>query len=195
MFEIRKQGKTEEAYEAAREIYAHDKSPFVSSAMFWTAVDALKFRVNQDRVEEAKKIFMALDRLMDSVTDENGYTHAAMKKCKRMIERGGTRVKQLEMGPTQLKMGVWGEELAVRYLLGKNYEILERDWHSTHRDIDIIAQQGECIVFVEVKTRRNTTFTQPVQAVHYKKQRNLQMAINHYINYSTTVHENPLTFL
>ena len=183
IFDLRKLGHIEEAYEAAREIYARDKSPIASSAMFWTAVDILQSRVNQDRVEEAKKIFMALERLLDSVTDENGYMHATMENCRRLMERGEARTKQLEEGPIHMKMGVWGEELAVRYLLEKSYVILEHDWHSTHRDIDIIARQDDCLVFVEVKTRRNTTFTQPIQAVDYKKQRNLKLAINHYLNY------------
>ena len=126
---------------------------------------------------------MALERLLTSVEDENGYMHDALKKCKELIESAETRANLLTNGPEHMKMGVWGENLAVAYLREKGYTILERDWHSTHRDIDIIARQDDCLVFVEVKTRRNTTFTQPAQAVDYKKQRNLQLAINHYLNY------------
>jgi len=65
----------------------------------------------------------------------------------------------------------------------KGYVILERDWHSKHRDIDIIAQNGETIVFVEVKTRRNNDFGTPLKAVDHQKQQNLLRAINHYIHY------------
>ena len=39
VFELRKQERIEEAYEAARQLFAVDKSPQASSAMFWTAVD------------------------------------------------------------------------------------------------------------------------------------------------------------
>jgi putative endonuclease len=60
---------------------------------------------------------------------------------------------------------------------------LERDWHSGHRDIDIIAQEGDIRVFVEVKTRRNTEFGTPEDAVDWRKRRNLSRAINHYIKY------------
>ena len=77
--------------------------------------------------------------------------------------------------------GRWGEEVAVAYLRGKGYVILERDWHSGHRDIDIIACQEDVLVFVEVKTRSNTDFNTPEQAVDYAKKRNLRNAINHYI--------------
>ena len=84
---------------------------------------------------------------------------------------------------THNELGSWGEELAADYLQGKGYTILERDWHSKHRDIDIVAQQGECIVFIEVKTRRSRDFSDPLQAINYQKQKNLRLAINHYIHY------------
>ena len=55
-------------------------------------------------------------------------------------------------------LGKWGEQVAVDYLQRKGYEILERDWKSGHRDLDIIALDGDTIVFVEVKTRRSGSF-------------------------------------
>ena len=183
VFGLRNQGRKEEAYEAARAIYATDKSPYASAAMFWTAVDTLKMRVSEGRMEDAKKIYMALERLLPSVKDEKGWMHDAMKKCNTLLEKGDNRERLLEEGPEHLQMGVWGEELVVAYLREKGYVILERDWHSTHRDIDIIAQQGEWIVFVEVKTRRNRDFADPLQAINYQKQKNLRRAINHYIHF------------
>lgn len=183
VFGLRNQGRKEEAYEAARAIYATDKSPYASAAMFWTAVDILKMRVGEGRREEAKKIYMALERLLPSVRDEKGWMHDAMNKCNKLLERGEIRERLLEEGPEHLQMGVWGEELAVAYLREKGYVILERDWHSTHRDIDIIAQQGEWIVFVEVKARRNRDFADPLLAINNQKRKNLRLAINHYIHY------------
>lgn len=81
------------------------------------------------------------------------------------------------------ELGKWGEDLAVAYLQGKGYAILERDWKSGHRDIDIIAKEedDETIVFVEVKTRRNRLFGEPEDAIDYRKLQSLQLAINHYI--------------
>lgn len=183
VFGLRNQGRKEEAYEAARAIYATDKSPYASAAMFWTAVDMLKIRVSDGRTEEAKKIYMALERLLPTLKDEKGWMHDAMNNCHKLLEKGDNRERLLEEGPEHLQMGVWGEELAVAYLREKGYVILERDWHSTHRDIDIIAQQGELIVFVEVKTRRNRDFADPLQAINYQKRKNLRLAINHYIHY------------
>ena len=100
---------------------------------------------------------------------------------------------------THNELGSWGEELAADYLQGKGYTILERDWHSGHRDIDIIALDGETVVFVEVKTRRNRLFTEPEDAevktrrnrlftepedaIDYQKLRNLRAAMNHYVKF------------
>lgn len=79
------------------------------------------------------------------------------------------------------QIGKWGEEYAAKYLENKGYSILERDWHSGHRDVDIIAHYGDDIVFVEVKTRRSDSFVDPLQAIDYNKLHNLRIAIDHYV--------------
>lgn len=56
------------------------------------------------------------------------------------------------------ELGKWGEDMAAAYLQEKGYSILERDWKSGHHDLDIIAQEGNTLVVVEVKTRRNRLF-------------------------------------
>ena len=82
------------------------------------------------------------------------------------------------------ELGKWGEDLAVAYLQGKGYTIIERDWKSGRRDIDIIAKdETGTIVFVEVKTRRNHLFGEPEEAIDHKKIQSLQQAINHYIKF------------
>ena len=79
------------------------------------------------------------------------------------------------------ELGKWGEDMAAAYLQEKGYSILERDWKSGHNDIDIIAQEGNTLVVVEVKTRRNRLFGDPEEAIDYKKRRSLLSAINHYV--------------
>ena len=81
------------------------------------------------------------------------------------------------------ELGKWGEQMAVDYLLSKGYQIIERNWQSGHRDLDIIALDRETLVFVEVKTRSNRLFTDPVDAVGYQKIHNLQQTANHYVKY------------
>ena len=84
---------------------------------------------------------------------------------------------------THNELGKWGEDLAADYLQRKGFTIIERDWKSGKRDLDIIAQDGNVIVFVEVKTRRNRLFGEPEESVDYHKLQNLQQAISHYVKF------------
>ena len=84
---------------------------------------------------------------------------------------------------THNDMGKWGEDLAEAYLERRGYIIVERDWKSGRRDIDIIALDNDVVVFVEVKTRRNRLFGEPEDAIDYRKRQNLQQAINHYVKF------------
>ena len=81
------------------------------------------------------------------------------------------------------QLGKWGEEYAANYLLGKGYDILERDGRIGHRDIDIIARspEGDTVVFVEVKTRTNDVVTDPRDAVDLRKIRSIGWAANAYV--------------
>ena len=79
------------------------------------------------------------------------------------------------------EIGTWGEEQAVAFLQRKGYDIIERDWKSGHRDLDIIAANDDMLVFVEVKTRRNRVFGEPEEAIDYRKLQNLRQAINYYV--------------
>ena len=86
------------------------------------------------------------------------------------------------------QLGQWGEEVAADYLRRKGYVIVERNWKSGHRDLDIIAwdEERQTLVFVEVKTRRNRLFTAPEQAVNYQKMQHLRQASHHYVKYRRT---------
>ena len=53
------------------------------------------------------------------------------------------------------ELGKWGEDKASEFLQLNGYQIIERDWKSGRRDIDIVATNGTEVVFVEVKTRSN----------------------------------------
>lgn len=87
--------------------------------------------------------------------------------------------------------GKWGEELATEMLRGKGYNIIERDWHSGHRDIDIIARtpDSRTVVFVEVKTRTQDIIMRPEDAVTEKKIRNIGLAANNYVKMFDVVDE------
>ena len=77
--------------------------------------------------------------------------------------------------------GKQGETIAVEYLQGKGYLILEKNWHNHHQEIDIIASKGNELVIVEVKCRSGTPLTEPYTAVNRNKQNLLIKAANAYI--------------
>ncbi len=78
-------------------------------------------------------------------------------------------------------LGKLGEEIAVKYLTDKGYEILERNWHNVHKEVDIIAKDGRFLVIVEVKTRQTNAYGEPDIAVTRQKQRMLIYAANAYL--------------
>lgn len=83
-----------------------------------------------------------------------------------------------------IKTGWIGEEIASRYLEERGYKILERNYTKSKLEADIIAQKGEYIVFVEVKTRNVGNFVSARNSVNKKKQINIISLANNYILYN-----------
>ena len=79
------------------------------------------------------------------------------------------------------ELGKKGEDIAAQYLSEKGYEILERNWRNRHKEIDIIAKDGNELVIVEVKARRSDEHGEPDLAVTRPKQTRLIYAANAYI--------------
>jgi putative endonuclease len=76
--------------------------------------------------------------------------------------------------------GESGEDFAVRELEGRGYAILARRYRTRYGEIDIVAQDGETIVFVEVKARATAEFGTAAEAVTPWKQRRLaSMAVDY----------------
>jgi len=80
-----------------------------------------------------------------------------------------------------LTTGAQGEEIAVRYLRRKKYDIVQRNFRCCYGEIDIIARKKKVLVFVEVKTRRNFAFGSPLEAVSIKKQRAISSVAQAYL--------------
>jgi len=79
------------------------------------------------------------------------------------------------------QLGQRGEQIAQNFLKDKGYKILHTNWRNRKLEIDIIAMDGEILVFVEVKTRQTLLFGEPENAVDYKKKRSLIHAANAYV--------------
>lgn len=80
-------------------------------------------------------------------------------------------------------MGALGEQTACKYLLHKNYKILATNLRVTNNEIDIIAldQVNRELVFIEVKTRKNSNFGTPEIAVTNKKIQSMNFVAQRYI--------------
>jgi len=78
VFDLRKKGKIEEAYEAIRPMYAVHQGKYTTLGMFWTAHDILKLRLQAKRIDEAEKIFMALLRILPNIEDRDGGARKSM---------------------------------------------------------------------------------------------------------------------
>ena len=72
-----------------------------------------------------------------------------------------------------IAIGEKGEQSAVNFLKRRGYIIVTTQYRAKTGEIDIIAKDKECLVFVEVKTRRSTLYGFPAEAVNYKKQRKI----------------------
>lgn len=72
------------------------------------------------------------------------------------------------------ELGRSGEEVACSYLERKKYRIVEKGFKFLRGEIDIIAYDGEILVFVEVKTRKNPEFGHPEESVTPAKRKQLR---------------------
>ncbi|MCH5185115.1 MAG: YraN family protein [Oscillospiraceae bacterium] len=71
------------------------------------------------------------------------------------------------------KVGGMGEDAACEYLQNHGFEIIERNYHSRYGEIDIIARDGDDLVFVEVKARSERTDTMPCEYVDERKRKKI----------------------
>ncbi|KKW36930.1 MAG: hypothetical protein UY81_C0009G0015 [Candidatus Giovannonibacteria bacterium GW2011_GWA2_53_7] len=84
------------------------------------------------------------------------------------------------MDPRRL-FGNEGEHRAATYLKKKGYVILDRQFRTRFGEIDLVARDGDEIVFVEVKTRRSSAHGFPEDAVTETKLQRLEIAAESYL--------------
>ena len=75
---------------------------------------------------------------------------------------------------TTSELGVHGELVAVAYLTDAGLRVLDRNWRCRDGELDIVAREGDALVFCEVKARRGVGFGHPVEAVTPAKRRRLR---------------------
>ena len=77
--------------------------------------------------------------------------------------------------------GVKGEEIAENFLQTKGYNVLHRNWRWERKEVDIIAEHNGLLIFIEVKTRSDSYFGYPEDAVDEKKQDYLKTAAEEFL--------------
>lgn len=77
------------------------------------------------------------------------------------------------MTTSRKALGRLGEELTVQALVQRGYRVRERNWRCPSGELDIVAEDGDVLTFVEVKTRRGQDFGTPEEAVTPAKQAKL----------------------
>lgn len=84
-------------------------------------------------------------------------------------------------GRESRQLGRWGEEQAAGHLRGKGFQIIEANWKCRFGELDLIAEDGAYLCFVEVKLRKNDAYGSPGAAVDWRKQEKLRAAAEVYL--------------
>jgi putative endonuclease len=77
------------------------------------------------------------------------------------------------MSAARQAFGELGERIAERWLRQRGWRVVQRRFRNGHRDIDLVVEQDGVVAFVEVKARRGDRFGDPVEAVNWRKQKEL----------------------
>ena len=88
------------------------------------------------------------------------------------------------MPTPRTKLGDWGEELEVRFLEEKGYKVISTKYRCSYGEVDIVAMDGEELVFVEVRTRSPGNFGTPEESVSAHKLRRLMATCQDYLQKS-----------
>lgn len=108
VFDLRRQGRIEEAYEAIRPMYATHKGRYTTLCMFWTASDVFKLRMDEGRTDEAEKICRALQRMLPRVQEierqlqeERGITgeNTSSDSAQFFVDYAQKRLEELRQEP------------------------------------------------------------------------------------------------
>jgi putative endonuclease len=90
---------------------------------------------------------------------------------------------------TDQELGIFGEQMAQKFLLKNGYRIRNLNYRYLKFEIDIVAEKAGQLVIVEVKTRQTAEIGEPWMAVTRKKQRQIITCANEYVQSRNLPHE------
>jgi putative endonuclease len=79
------------------------------------------------------------------------------------------------------RLGDVGEALAAAHLEKAGYRIVARNHRCRRGEADLVAEQGELLIFVEVRTRETAVFGAPEETVDYRKQQRVALAAQDFL--------------
>ena len=79
-------------------------------------------------------------------------------------------------------LGDRGEEIAARHLRERGWTVLDRNFRLGRKEIDLVARRGEVVAFVEVKTRGGRGYGHPLEAITWKKRREIGQVAQAWID-------------
>lgn len=94
---------------------------------------------------------------------------------------GASRKLRRSRNLSRKRAGDRGERLALEYLVGKGYVLVESNYRTRFGEIDLILRSGTTLVFVEVKLRRGSGFGDPLESVTPRKQATIRALAEGYI--------------
>jgi len=71
------------------------------------------------------------------------------------------------------RRGLWGERVAMAFLVSRGWAIEAHRFRLGHRELDVVARRGELVAFVEVKTRGSSAWGAPAESVLWRKRRTI----------------------
>ena len=80
------------------------------------------------------------------------------------------------------RIGQAGEQMACDFLETQGHQILDRNWHTGHLELDIVSEASDGLHFVEVKARTAPVTTTVRDQVNTAKQKRISAAAGQYVN-------------
>jgi putative endonuclease len=85
------------------------------------------------------------------------------------------------MSQARRNLGRWGEELAARHLEAQGGRIVATNWRCTAGEVDIVVLDGDCMAFVEVRTRRGRAYGSPEESITPQKLARMAAVAESYV--------------
>jgi putative endonuclease len=85
------------------------------------------------------------------------------------------------MSKKRQRLGKWGEEWAIQHLEARGCRIVARNWRCGAGEVDVVILEGDCLAFVEVRTRRGRAYGSPEESITPQKLARMATVAESYV--------------